>query len=151
SLDCEGDDLGKAGGKLSLISLRNFEDSAAQTFLIDAVAVAWGKSELRPIYDILESGAICKVMYDGRKDFNSLLHDCGVEIKNVVDLQLADIKSRQSRGEGDTDRLCRLGQIIPQWKLKRSPHLHANIHKLSGMKQCAEEHLELKAERNTVK
>ncbi|KAG6888703.1 hypothetical protein C0995_006494 [Termitomyces sp. Mi166 len=150
ALDCEGRNLGDIGGKLSLISLRVIRPAhSAQTFLIDTVRLKGEK--LRPIYDILESTSIRKVVYDDRKDFSCLFHDRRVEIRNVMDLQLADVKSREIRGENDADRIRRLGQMVPEWELSRNPHLYKNIHKLPGMKKSAEEHLGLKMEKNAVK
>ncbi|KAG6884243.1 hypothetical protein C0993_012835, partial [Termitomyces sp. T159_Od127] len=150
ALDCEGRDLGEVGGKLSLISLRTIRPAhCAQAFLIDTVRLKGER--LRPIYDILESTHVRKVVYDGRKDFSCLFHDRHVEIRNVVDLQLADIKSREIRGENDADRVMRLGQVVPRWELLRKPHLYNNIHKLSGMAKSAEEHLGLKIEMHAVK
>lgn len=150
ALDCEGRDLGDTGGKLSLISLRTIRPAhSAQAFLIDTVRLRGER--LRPIYDILESTRVRKVVYDGRKDFSCLFHDRRVEIRNVIDLQLVDIKSREMRGENHADRILRLGQVVPKWELSRKPHLYNNIHKLSGMNKSAEEHLGQKIERNGVK
>ncbi|KAG6894057.1 hypothetical protein C0992_007643 [Termitomyces sp. T32_za158] len=150
ALDCEGRDLGETGGKLSLISIKSIRPTdSTQAFLIDTVRLK-GK-RLRPIYDILESTRVQKVVYDGRKDFSCLFHDRQVEIRNVIDLQLADIKSREVRGENDADRVRRLGQVVPKWELSRKPHLYSNIHKLPGLKKSAEEHLGLKIEKEAVK
>ncbi|KNZ78887.1 hypothetical protein J132_09133 [Termitomyces sp. J132] len=131
ALDCEGRGLGETG------------------FLIDTVRLKGER--LRPIYDILESTSIPKVVYDGRKDFSCLFHDRRVEIRNVIDLQLVDIKSREIRGENDADRLLRLGQVVPKWELARNSHLYRNVHKLCGMNRSAEEHLGLKVEKNAPK
>ncbi|KAG6906724.1 hypothetical protein DXG01_012414 [Tephrocybe rancida] len=148
AFDCEGRNLGALGGKLSLISLRNFlSGHSTQTFLIDTVALK-GKS-LEPIYDILRSNRIRKVVFDGRKDYSCLFHDRKVDIQNVLDLQLADVKSRAIRGEGDTWRIVRLSESVPTWELSQNAPKYEGIHKISGMKKCAEEHLGWKAEKDS--
>ncbi|KAG5636128.1 hypothetical protein H0H81_009035 [Sphagnurus paluster] len=149
AFDCEGRDLGETGGRLSLISLRTISDdvsscfSAGHTFLFDTIALK--RKYLLGVYAILESSAIKKVVFDGRKDFSSLYHDRGVELRNVIDLQIADIKSRALRGEQNKGRMKRLEVAVDVRQLKRNPHLFVGMHKLNGLKNCAKEHIAFKA------
>ncbi|KAJ7713802.1 ribonuclease H-like domain-containing protein, partial [Mycena metata] len=132
-LDCEGHDLGLAGGGLSLISLGAPTPNQPQTYLIDAVAL--GTSELRPIFDILESPNVQKVVFDGRMNQTALFYDHGgVRLQNVVDLQLADIKSRVLRGEneGSLEQLMRLSPYLLQSEVEKNPQLYYKVQKASG-------------------
>src|SRR5258706_8920154 len=96
-LDCEGHNLGTSGGRLSIILLRGVT-ADSQTYIIDVTQLT--PPSLRPILDLLLSPSIQKIVFDGRMDFSALYHELGVELQNVVDLQLVDIMSRFARGEG---------------------------------------------------
>ncbi|KAJ7769939.1 ribonuclease H-like domain-containing protein [Mycena metata] len=140
-LDCEGHDLGLAGGGLSLISLGKPTPNQPLAYLIDAVAL--GTSELRPIFDILESPNVKKVVFDGRMDQTALFYDHGrVHLQNVVDLQLADIKSRVLRGEneGSLEQLMRLSPYLLQSEVEKNPQLYHKVQKLPGLEQTVREH-----------
>lgn len=141
AFDCEGQSLGTRGGSLSLLSFRAIVASASssnKTYIIDAVRLS--TQDLRPIFDILESNEVLKVVFDGRMDYSCLYHDHGVQMRRVLDLQLADIKSRTTRGEGEAERLGRLGRLIPGGDLAVNHNRYMAIHKLGGLRQCAEEH-----------
>jgi exonuclease 3'-5' domain-containing protein 1 len=105
-LDCEGRTLGAAGGKLSLLNLGVSQedddgDEHLSIFVIDVLAFQKNKAvHLAPIFDILKSEDIFKVVFDGRMDSSELLHGHGVKLNNVLGLQLADVLSREKRGEG---------------------------------------------------
>ncbi|KAJ6511841.1 hypothetical protein DFH09DRAFT_886351, partial [Mycena vulgaris] len=103
-LDCEGSKLGLRTGRLSLISLGIPEVAPQQqrVYLINALAL--GTLGLRPIFDT----QIQKVVFDGRMDQNALFYEHHVAMQNVMDLQLADIKSRRRRGEESTEQIGRL-------------------------------------------
>ncbi|KAF8073305.1 ribonuclease H-like domain-containing protein [Lyophyllum atratum] len=141
AFDCEGQDLGQDGGKLSLVSLRIIHPpSSSATFLFDAVKIA--RSALRPVFDLLESNEIQKVVFDGRMDYSCLFHDHGIRLRDVVDLQLADIKSRVMRGEGEEEQIQRLrvSKSVQRNELAANRELYKAVHKLNGLMQCAEEH-----------
>ncbi|KAF5373972.1 hypothetical protein D9615_009915 [Tricholomella constricta] len=142
AFDCEGQHLGIAGGRLSLISLHTIPpspDDNPRTFIFDVMRLK--RKALRDVYDILESNDVLKVVFDGRKDYSCLFHDRRVNFRNVVDLQLADVRSRRVRGEGDAARMKRLQDCMQQRELYRNRHLYLQVHKLNGLKNCAKEHL----------
>ncbi|KAG5636127.1 hypothetical protein H0H81_009034 [Sphagnurus paluster] len=145
AFDCEGRDLGEIGGRLSLISLRTISDdlsssiSSGHKFLFDVITLE--REALLGVYAILESSAITKVVFNGRMDFSSLYHDHSIELRNVIDLQIADIKSRELRGEQKSGRMRRLGSAIDRGELYQNQDLFDGMHKLSGLKKCAKEHI----------
>lgn len=135
-LDCEGEKLGKQGGSLSIISLRS--TATMDIFLIDVIGL---RSSLSPLFDLLQSTEIVKIMFDGRMDFSALYHEFGVHLRNVIDLQLVDIRSRQSRGETNVGRVRRLSSYLNARYIALSPGVYAPAVKLSGLSLCVEEHL----------
>lgn len=137
-LDCEGRDLGDEGGALSLISIRTVPPSTPLTAIIDAVALS--KDKLRPIFDLLESPTIVKIMFDGRMDWCCLYHDYGVTIRNVLDMQLADVRARQIEGENEWEQLRRLSPFIPRWEVSKQRALFKQVHRLSGLGKCIKDH-----------
>ncbi|KAF5380146.1 hypothetical protein D9615_006308 [Tricholomella constricta] len=143
AFDCEGQHLGTAGGRLSLISLHAIQppspDVGQRTFIFDVLRLK--RKALRGVYDILESDDVLKVVFDGRKDYSCLFHDRRVVFRNVIDLQLADIRSRHVRGEGDAARMNRLKDCMQPSELYRNRHLYRQVHKLNGLKNCAKEHI----------
>ncbi|KAJ7175525.1 ribonuclease H-like domain-containing protein, partial [Mycena filopes] len=140
-LDCEGQDLGLVGGSLSLISLGIPTPTQPRTFLIDAITL--DTTDLRPIFDLLESPHVKKVVFDGRMDQTALYYEHGgVRLQNVVDLQLADIKSRVLRGEseGSLEQLMRLSPYLLQSEVQANPRLYHRVQKLPGLEQTVREH-----------
>ncbi|KAJ6575564.1 ribonuclease H-like domain-containing protein [Mycena vulgaris] len=142
-LDCEGDSLGLTGGRLSLISLGIPSDSENQPriYLIDAITL--GTPLLRPIFDLLASNDVEKIVFDGRMDQATFFHDHGgIQMQNVVDLQLADIKSRAVRGEdpASMQQLARLSPYLPPNEVNRNPAVYAAVQKLAGLEQAMREH-----------
>uniref|UniRef100_A0A0W0GAY2 3'-5' exonuclease domain-containing protein n=1 Tax=Moniliophthora roreri TaxID=221103 RepID=A0A0W0GAY2_MONRR len=122
-LDCEGDELGKQGGTLSMIVLRTTSSNPPpQTYLIDVTRLS--SSDLRPVYDLLESEAATKVVFDGRMDYSALFHEKSVDTKKVLDMQLADVRSRIVRGEDQEGRLERLRGFIHWPDVKGQPDLY---------------------------
>ncbi|KAL0955084.1 hypothetical protein HGRIS_004001 [Hohenbuehelia grisea] len=119
--DCEGHDLGMRNPHLH--DVLSLDDTA-----------------LRPIFDILESSAVTKVVFDGRMDYSALYHEFHVEMKNVLDMQLADVKSRTVRGEGEQQQLQRLCPYLHKREVygQRASYLH--VHCLNGLAKCAREH-----------
>ncbi|KAJ7758337.1 hypothetical protein B0H16DRAFT_1720942 [Mycena metata] len=92
-LDCEGSTLGVKSGHLSLIGLGSVGWDEEHTYIIDVRAI--GKEGLKSIFDLLESS------------------EYGATLRNVVDLQLANIKSRRLRGESGTEeQLSRLSPYL---------------------------------------
>ncbi|KAJ7613332.1 ribonuclease H-like domain-containing protein [Mycena rosella] len=141
-LDCEGSRLGIKTRRLSLISLGIPAPTPQKqcVYLIDTLAL--GTPELRPIFDLLESSDIQKVVFDGQMDQSALFHEHNVTIQSVVDLQLADIKSRRLRGEreGSPEQIGRLWPYLPRNKVASKASLYEKVHKLAGLGQALEEH-----------
>ncbi|KAG6817644.1 hypothetical protein H0H93_007097 [Arthromyces matolae] len=108
------------------------------SYLCDVLSLT--SEELRPVYDILESSEIQKVVFDGRMDFSCLLHYHGVRLQNIIDLQLADIESRARRGERFNGQISRFPKFVSRFDIKVNPGKYRAIHKLSGLTQCAAEH-----------
>lgn len=138
-LDCEGLRLGECGGSLSLITLRTTAPSPIRTYIIDVVRLP--RSALQPVFDILSSPDIVKVLFDGRMDYSTLYHDHGVELKNVLDIQLADVASRQKRGQGQARQFRRLQKYLRYVNFNLNREMYQDMHKLSGLGECVEEHI----------
>ena len=136
-LDCEGKDLGREGGCLSLISIRTVA-SSPQTFLIDAVLLE--DPTLRPLFDLLESLVPTKIVFDGRMDFSELYHAFHITLTGVQDLQLADLNSRRMRGESEDDQLRRLSPYLHRREVFGQRKSYLQVQKLSGLSRCLEEH-----------
>lgn len=73
-------------------------------------------------------------------DYSALYHECGIELRNVLDLQLADVVSRGLRGEGEGRRMERLGSFLGRWEVEGKKERYGGVHKLNGMKDCLWEH-----------
>lgn len=140
-LDCQGSYLGRRGGQLSLISLRiqNPDDASSKhTFILDAYK--FSRRTLSPIYNLLSSRNVQKVVFDGRMIYSCLYHQHNVELQNVTDLQLADIQSRAGRGENEDKQMERLQNALPIRELRNNRQLYTKIHKLSALPNCVREH-----------
>ncbi|KAJ7576698.1 ribonuclease H-like domain-containing protein, partial [Mycena floridula] len=133
ALDCEAQNLGTRGGRLSLINIRTMSSLNSSTFMFDVLRLE--KSILRPLFDILESESIIKVMFDCRMDFSALYHEEAVTLRNVLDMQVADIASRQ--GESLGRQIERLGSFYPYGV---NTAFYKDVHALSGLARCLEEH-----------
>lgn len=145
-LDCEGHTLGEVGGKLSLLNLGVVPGEGGERrpsiFLIDILAFQGPKSHhLVPIFDIMRSETVFKVVFDGRMDASELLHGHGVQLRNVLDLQVADILSREKRGESVQERLGRLVGFLRQEEITQNRSLYLQVQKLNGLKSAMEEHV----------
>jgi exonuclease 3'-5' domain-containing protein 1 len=139
TLDCEALRLGERGGSLSLITLRTTEPSPIRTYIIDAVRLP--RSALQPIFDILSSPNVLKVVFDGRMDYSAIYHGYEVELKNVLDIQLVDVASRQRRGEGQFGQFRRLRKYLRYVNFNMNVEMYQRLHKLSGLNECIEEHV----------
>ncbi|KAJ7092923.1 ribonuclease H-like domain-containing protein [Mycena belliarum] len=141
-LDCEGEKLGLKGGCLSLISLGMPVPDAEQPriYIIDALVLT--VRTLRPIFAILETPDITKIVFDGRMDHTALFFrkNTKLRMQNVVDLQLAEVKSRARRGEGWMAQRTRLSPYLPANEVKRHVALYEEVHKLAGLEQVVREH-----------
>jgi exonuclease 3'-5' domain-containing protein 1 len=139
-LDCEGEDMGVQSGHLWLISLGTASPGSQRIYLFDVLAI--GTEGLKPIFDILASNRIQKVVFDGRMDQSALYHEYGVTMQNVLDLQLADVKSRPRRGEkrGSKEQLDRLLRYIPRSEIDTNRALYQKVQRLVGLGEAVREH-----------
>ena len=137
-LDCEGENLGHQGSSLSLISLRTIDSESSKTYLFDAISIT--NDTLRPLFDILQSHSVTKIVFDGRMDFSELYHGRGVDLHNVLDLQLVDVDSRRQRGEDEDEQLGRLSPYLHRREIMGQVSSYSKVHKLCGLEQCLREH-----------
>lgn len=133
-LDCEGDSLGTQRGSLSILGIR----ANNHNYLVDALQLS--KTELSPIFDVLQSSSCRKIMFDGRMDFSELYHGWGIRLSEVVDLQIADILSRTMRGEGLEMQLVRLQSFLSYGEVQTNRSLYTKVHMLKGLVPCLKEH-----------
>ncbi|RDX45591.1 hypothetical protein OH76DRAFT_1407985 [Lentinus brumalis] len=136
-LDCEARDLARPTGVLSIVSISDVD--ATTIFLIDALALRDSSNPaLVPLFDLLSSGTVTKLMWDGRADALELRETFGVELRGVLDLQLAEVVSRKSvRRETEESRLRRLATgYFKQMRhdILRDPAAYEGIDQVSGMK-----------------
>jgi exonuclease 3'-5' domain-containing protein 1 len=144
-LDCEGNELGQSEGSLSIISLGVIEPRQGEwclsIFLIDVLAFHGREIEfLYPILLILQSNAIVKVVFDGRMDASEFLHGYGILLRRVLDLQIADIVSREIKWETQTMQLNRLKGSLPRRELLKNEGLFKSVHKLNGLVSALMDH-----------
>ncbi|CAG8781916.1 15757_t:CDS:1, partial [Acaulospora colombiana] len=144
--DCEGYELGRTDGRLAIISMGAIEKEQGEerlsTFLIDVLAFQGKrkKKQLIPIFDIIQSSTIVKVVFDGRSDASELLHGSNVTLRRVVDLQIADITSRKQRGETTLRRLERLRGFLPRREIEENASLLRQVQRLNGLISALVEH-----------
>ncbi|KIK56201.1 hypothetical protein GYMLUDRAFT_174840 [Collybiopsis luxurians FD-317 M1] len=134
-IDCEGLNLGVDGGSLSVISIR----SQNETFVFDIPSLT---CPLDPLFDILMNPGILKILFDGRMDFCALYYRYGIPLTGVIDLQLADIKSRFIRQESLEEHNKRLRRCFSFKQVfdPRNAHKYEPIHVLQGLGACLIEH-----------
>jgi exonuclease 3'-5' domain-containing protein 1 len=155
-LDCEGQVLGQTDGILSLIGLgvthENMDgDIELSIFLVDVLAFAHNSDMalyLRPLFEILSSEAIHKVVFDGRMDASELLHGYGVQLRGVLDLQIADVMSRKKRAETLDKQLYRLLGFLGKHELLQNRNLYMYVHRLNSLQGALKEHGHQKVEQH---
>ncbi|GAW01746.1 3 -5 exonuclease and kh-i domain-containing protein [Lentinula edodes] len=141
-IDCEGLDLGVNGGALSLVCIRSMAPQISQNFLFDFVALSALRCSLQPLFSLLTSPTILKILYDGRMDFSALYHGYNMELVNVIDLELVDIKSRFTRGETPEKHKQRLMRCFSYKQVNnvRSAYKYKDVHVFQGLGSCLIEH-----------
>ncbi|KAF9069438.1 ribonuclease H-like domain-containing protein [Rhodocollybia butyracea] len=142
ALDCEGDKLGRKGGTLSLISLRPLapKSSTGTTSLIDVLAFPKESSILKRLFSIIESESIQKIVFDGRMDYCAFFYEYGVQMRNVLDMQLADIQSRAARGQSAKTQNQRLFGYLPPNEVSQNRTMYSNVHRLGALSSCLMDH-----------
>jgi len=137
-VDCEGDKLGKVGGKLSLILVGRQASDPFHVYIVDVRALDDGHPNgvLHSLFFILQSERTVKIVYDGRMDYSQLYHEYGVTLRNVVDLTLADVASRIGGAE---ERLKRLVAFLPKFKINQKPGFYEDVQKLNSIGESLKE------------
>ncbi|KAF5330245.1 hypothetical protein D9611_010584 [Ephemerocybe angulata] len=101
SADLEGVQLSRKG-RVSLVQLKASHSSI--TWLLDitvlgAAAFSHPNDEGLTVKILLESPAYKKIFYDVRRDADALYNIYGIEMQNVVDVQLVELAVRMSNGQ----------------------------------------------------
>ncbi|KAJ6537763.1 hypothetical protein B0H19DRAFT_1078891 [Mycena capillaripes] len=145
AITCQGYDLGYKGGSPCILSFATIE-RPSQVFHFDLITLDC--AALQPLFDILRSPSVTKAVFDGRLIASALLHDCGVELVNALDMQLADVTSRTLRGECAERQLSRLSdvdkatysRIIPRSIVHAHPEWYQSLLHLNEAEVCTKEH-----------
>ncbi|KAJ7511396.1 hypothetical protein B0H11DRAFT_2215223 [Mycena galericulata] len=148
AITCQGYNLGYKDGCPCILSFATIE-RPSQVFHFDLLTL--DRATLQPLFDILCSPSVTKAVFDGRLIASALLHDCGVELVNALDMQLADITSRTLRGESVERQLSRLSDvdpdsaivsrdIIPQSIVHAQPEWYLSLFRLNEAEVCTKEH-----------
>ncbi|KZO93008.1 hypothetical protein CALVIDRAFT_519588 [Calocera viscosa TUFC12733] len=134
-LDCEGRNLGREDGVLSLVCVGTPYDDV---YVFDAVTLRRGTATMDALLDLLSNKAVIKIMWDGRMDYLEILLTFGIHIDGVLDLQIAEVVSRFAvRGETEDDHIRRLQNSFFGFTLVRSiPHMFKDVHLVIGMQKC---------------
>ncbi|EPQ51320.1 hypothetical protein GLOTRDRAFT_123248 [Gloeophyllum trabeum ATCC 11539] len=135
-LDCEGLDIGMQGGALSLICVGT--ESAKAIYVFDVPMLRDNGVNVNPLLRLLMREDITKITWDGRMDFLEIYETYGIEMKGVLDLQLAEVMSRKGvRKEGERQRTHRLAtRYFGFQAVKTQQELFKGIHIVLGMTQC---------------
>ncbi|KAI0031874.1 hypothetical protein K488DRAFT_29570, partial [Vararia minispora EC-137] len=150
-LDCEGKDLGHAGGALSLLCLGTPVAGPTQhIFLFDMPALAPCPRARGALAAFLERGPL-KVVWDGRMDAVEIHAALGIPLTRVLDLQVAEVVARGAvLGEQDEEREARLARHQFGWRFVEA-HRTAmrGLHVVRGLQNCVEfYHPDLKVEKD---
>ncbi|KAK0494076.1 ribonuclease H-like domain-containing protein [Armillaria luteobubalina] len=147
-VDCEGDQLGCKGGRLSLLTIRPASDDSVPTYIFDLLSLK--RRNMRRVFDLLRFSFCIKIVFDGRMDYSALWHEYNIAIFGVIDMQLADLHSRQARRETEAKRLERLSAYLPLSMIKKKPGECRALNRLSGLGNCVQEHLRSNESKGSV-
>ncbi|KAJ3972710.1 ribonuclease H-like domain-containing protein, partial [Lentinula raphanica] len=142
-VDCEGLDLGRQNGRLSLLSIRSIPPlpNPSINYIFDFLSLP--SSLLQPLFALLSSSSVLKIVFDGRMDYSALYHEYGVVMENVLDLQLVDVASRYVRGERPEctgQHRSRLAACFGYASIRREKEVFKNVQVLQGLGGCMIEH-----------
>jgi len=90
SIDCEGDNLSRKG-KLSVVQICTDNN---EIFVLDYITLNDGLIKFLKL--IMSNPKILKLGFDFRNDADILLHQFGIEIENLLDVQLVDFWKQTS-------------------------------------------------------
>jgi exonuclease 3'-5' domain-containing protein 1 len=131
-VDCEGRDLGTRDGALSTISVGT--EQYSDIFVYDAVEL--DRVALLPVLELLSNPKIIKVFWDGRMDFSEIFHSYRKRVENVLDMQIVEIMSRESRGETELNRQARIKTLLRPSRVFPWREEYEDIIIVVGMKNC---------------
>ncbi|KIP09340.1 hypothetical protein PHLGIDRAFT_333751 [Phlebiopsis gigantea 11061_1 CR5-6] len=134
-LDCEGNNLGRAGGCATLICVGT--PFAEHIFLFDLLSTIITPRDAYSLLQLLADPGILKVVWDGRMDYLEILSSYGIMLEGVLDLQVAEVASRTSvRGEGEPDRLDRLRRSCLSHSIVKRVEQCRELHAVIGLQRC---------------
>ncbi len=137
-LDCEGKNLGRAGGSVTLICVGT--PFAEYIFLFDVLSPFLTRYDIDGLLALFQDKGVLKVVWDGRMDFLEIWSTFGVPLRGVLDLQIAEVMSRyQVRGEGDDGRLRRLQQSLHIPASQKWHERYDYLHPVVGLQRCWKE------------
>lgn len=135
-LDCEGVNLGREGGSVTLICVGT--PFAEHIFLFDVLSPLITYSDMEGLLYLLNDSNILKIVWDGRMDYLEIWSTYGVPLQGILDLQVAEVMSRYTvRGEGEDARIRRLrGQLSVSTTMKKR---YEGLHAVVGLQRCWKE------------
>ncbi|KAF9020187.1 hypothetical protein BDZ89DRAFT_279117 [Hymenopellis radicata] len=137
-VDCEGIDLGRQGGRLALLSvlaLPSTPYSGGVSYLFDVLSL--DNEALASIFALLSSSSYTKIMFDGRMDYAALFHEHGVELQNVLDLQLAEVSCRTVSASENQRKVARYLAYQNAFRQSTSSGVnYAKLRMLAGLGMC---------------
>lgn len=139
-VDMEGhkrNPVNRSNDSLSIIQIGT--PGASRVFLFDMRKLR--TEDRRGVLSILAGPQIIKVGWGLPVDYEILRNGYNTTLSSVIDLQIVDILSRSTRGEGERERVARLG-----WRNMPGEYLLQNgleldgIHVLNRMDAALQEH-----------
>lgn len=129
AIDCEGENLSRIG-TLHLLAACGLGQE--QVYMFDMQELGQKGCETTGLKAWMENPGMTKLMWDCREDADALLHQFGIMLRGVCDLQLAEV---QTRGDEDARRLSRLGGIVPPGSLRGEGKMYAQQYRLRVLKE----------------
>ncbi|TCD69335.1 hypothetical protein EIP91_008091 [Steccherinum ochraceum] len=138
-LDCEGNNLGRAGGCVTLICVGT--PLAEHIFIFDTLSPALSPHDLAPLWNLFSNPLLVKIVWDGRMDYLEIWSTYKVRLEGVLDLQVAEVVSRTTlRGEGEEHRLGRLAATyFSNNAVQKHKEQYEGINVLIGLQQCCQD------------
>lgn len=133
ALDCEGVNLGRKKGSLSIVTISGL-DPQSLIYVVDVLKLGGERTfstEEPSLRSVLEDSGIKKVMFDCRTDSDALKHQFDVTLAGVLDLQVFDQAIRIQGGEAPPRR-------SPILKEAHFPFLQSMVNVLQRYPGCVE-------------
>jgi len=137
-LDCEGNNLGRAEGSVTLICVGT--PFAEHIFLFDMLSPFLTRRDIDGLLHLFSDENILKIVWDGRMDHLEIWTTYGVSLQGVLDLQVAEVMSRfYIRGEGEDARARRLRNHLSIPAAKKLTGRYDGLHAVIGLQRCWKE------------